>query len=141
VGAGTYHYFHPVLNHNGTVASYEGEYQTTLLGRIARDVVRDSAGDRPFFMYLSTLAPHDGLPHEVDDVDYVLRDGTEVWFPTPARPAWARGRADALVDRSPGIPVSGEPEADVSDKPRSVRMPPFNAAEIEAEARVTRQRA
>jgi N-acetylglucosamine-6-sulfatase len=142
VGAGTYHYFHPMLNRNGTVASYEGQYQTTLLGRIARDVVRDSAGDQPFFMYLSTLAPHDGLPHEADDLDYVRRDnGTEAWFPTPARPAWARGSADALVDRSPGIPVSGEPEADVSDKPRSVQMPPLNPAEIEAEARVTRQRA
>ena len=142
VGAGTYHYFHPVLNNNGTVASYEGQYQTTLLGRIARDVVRDSAGDRPFFMYLSTLAPHDGLPREPDDIDYVRRDnGTEAWFPTPARPAWVRGSADALVDRSPGMPVSGEPEADVSDKPRSVQMPPLNAAEIEAEARVTRQRA
>ena len=40
VGAGTYHYFHPVLNENGTVRSYEGEYQTTLLGRIVREVVR-----------------------------------------------------------------------------------------------------
>ncbi len=142
VGAGTYHYFHPVLNRNGTVASYEGQYQTTLLGRIAREVVRDSAGDQPFFMYLSTLAPHDGLPHEADDLDYVRRDnGTMMWFPTPARPAWVRGSADALVGRSPGIPVSGEPEADVSDKPRSVQMPPLNTAEIEAEARVTRQRA
>jgi arylsulfatase A-like enzyme len=135
-GAGTYHYFHPVLNHNGTVASYEGEYQTTLLGRVARDVVRRSAGDRPFFLYLSTLAPHDGLPHEPDDVDHVRRDdGVDQWFPTPARPAWVRGRADALVVRSPGIPASGEPEADVTDKPRSVQAPPLNAAEVEAEAR------
>ena len=142
VGAGTYHYFHPVLNHNGTPASYEGQYQTTLLGRIARAVIRDAAGDQPFFMYLSTLAPHDGLPHEPDDIDYVRRDdGTQAWFPSPARPAWVRGRADALVERSPGIPASGQPEADVSDKPRSVQMPPLNAAEIEAEARVTRQRA
>ena len=52
-----------------------------------------------------------------------------------------RGRADALVDRSPGIPASGQPEDDVSDKPRSVQMPPLSDAEIEAEARVTRQRA
>ena len=71
VGAGTYHYFHPVLNNNGRVASYEGRYQTTLLGQVAREVVRDAAGERPFFLYLSTLAPHDGLPHEPDDVDYV----------------------------------------------------------------------
>ena len=142
VGAGTYHYFHPVLNENGTVRSYEGEYQTTLLGRIARDVVVESAGEQPFFVYLSTLAPHDGLPHEPDDVDYVRRDnGTESWFPSAARPAWVRGRADALVARSPGLPAVGQPEDDVSDKPRSVQMPPLNDAEVEAEARVTRQRA
>ena len=142
VGAGTYHYFHPVLNENGTVRSYEGEYQTTLLGRIVRDVVVESAGEQPFFVYLSTLAPHDGLPHEPDDVDVVRRDnGTEAWFPTAARPAWVRGRADALVARSPGLPPHGQPEDDVSDKPRSVQMPPLNEAEIEAEARVTRQRA
>ena len=142
VGAGTYHYFHPVLNENGTVRSYEGEYQTTLLGRIVRDVVVESAGEQPFFVYLSTLAPHDGLPHEPDDVDVVRRDnGTEAWFPTAARPAWVRGRADALVARSPGLPPHGQPEDDVSDKPRSVQMPPLNDAEIEAEARVTRQRA
>ena len=142
VGAGTYHYFHPVLNENGTVRSYEGEYQTTLLGRIVRDVVVEAAGEQPFFVYLSTLAPHDGLPHEPDDVDVVRRDnGTEAWFPTAARPAWVRGRADALVARSPGLPPHGQPEDDVSDKPRSVRMPPLNDAEVEAEARVTRQRA
>jgi arylsulfatase A-like enzyme len=142
VGAGTYHYFHPVLNENGTVRSYEGEYQTTLLGRIVRDVIVESAGEQPFFVYLSTLAPHDGLPHEPDDVDVVRRaNGTEAWFPTAARPAWVRGRADALVARSPGLPAVGQPEDDVSDKPRSVQMPPFNDAEVEAEARVTRQRA
>ncbi len=141
-GAGTYHYFHPVLNENGTVRSYEGEYQTTLLGRIVRHVVVESAGEQPFFVYLSTLAPHDGLPHEPDDVDYVRRDnGTESWFPSAARPAWVRGRADALVARSPGLPAVGQPEDDVSDKPRSVQMPPLNDAEVEAEARVTRQRA
>ena len=142
VGAGTYHYFHPVLNNNGRVASYEGRYQTTLLGQVAREAVRDAAGERPFLLYLSTLAPHDGLPHEPDDVDFALRDnGTEAWFPTPARPAWVRGRADTLVARSPGVPASGQPEDDVSDKPRSVQMPPLSDAEIEAEARVTRQRA
>ena len=93
-------------------------------------------------MYLSTLAPHDGLPHEPDDVDVVRRDdGTEARFPTAARPAWVRGRADALVARSPGLPAPGQSEDDVSDKPRSVQMPPLNDAEIEAEARVTRQRA
>ena len=68
-------------------------------------------------------------------------NGTEAWFPTAARPAWVRGRADALVARSPGLPRHGQPEDDVSDKPRSVQMPPLNDAEIEAEARVTRQRA
>ena len=122
VGAGTYHYFHPVLNENGTVRSYEGEYQTTLLGRIVRDVVVESAGEQPFFVYLSTLAPHDGLPHEPDDVDVVRRDnGTEAWFPTAARPAWVRGRADALVARSPGLPPTGSPRTTSPTSPARCR--------------------
>ena len=142
-GPGTYHYFHPIFNIDGRVRDYRGRYQTTLLGRFARNLVtRYAAGTRPFFLYLSSLAPHSGAPVEPDDVDYVLRDnGTRSYFPTAARPAWIRGRANRLVTRSPGVPASGNPEANVADKPRSVRLPPLNAAEIRAELRMTRQRA
>ena len=122
VGAGTYHYFHPVLNNNGRVASYEGRYQTTLLGQVAREVVRDAAGDRPFFMYLSTLAPHDGLPHEPDDVDFVLRDnGTEAWFPTAGAP-----RVGARPRRRAGRPQPGHPGFGTA-RGRRLRQAPIGA--------------
>ena len=142
VGAGTYHYFHPVLNENGTVRSYEGEYQTTLLGRIARDVVVESAGEQPFFVYLSTLAPHDGLPHEPDDVDSC--DATTA--PSRGSPP-RRGRRGCGVvptpwwPAAPAFPPRGSPRTTSPTSRRSVQMPPLNDAEIEAEARVTRQRA
>src|SRR5262245_25718833 len=65
VGAGTYHYFHPLFNVDGRVRDYGRQYQTTLLGRFARELVTSyAAGDRPFFLYLSALAPHHGLPVE-----------------------------------------------------------------------------
>ena len=69
-------------------------------------------------------------------------DGTQSWFPTAARPAWVRGRADDPGHPQPGrARRSGGAEADVSDKPPLGADPPLNAAEIEAEPRVTRQRA
>ena len=142
-GPGTYHYFHPIFNIEHRVRDYDGRYQTTLLGRFARELVRRYAGgDRPFFLYLSALAPHTGAPVEPDDVDFVRREnGTLSYFPTAARPAWIRGRANALVTRSPGVPANGIPEGDVTDKPASVRLPPLSHAEIGAELRMTRQRA
>ena len=142
-GPGTYHYFHPIVNIDGRVRDYRGRYQTTLLGRFSRELVtRYATGDRPFFLYLSALAPHSGAPVEPDDIDYVRRDdGTLSYFPTAARPAWIRGRANTLVTRSPGVPANGVAEADVSDKPPSVQTSPLNAAEIAAELRMTRQRA
>ena len=92
-------------------------------------------------MYLSTLAPHDGLPHEPDDIDFVRRDdGTQAWFPSPARPAWVRGRADAWSNaaRASRPPVSPRPTCPTSRAPSRCRL---STPPIEAEARVTRQRA
>ena len=136
-GPGTYHYFHPIVNIDGRVRDYRGHYQTTLLGRFSRELVtRYATGRAAVLLYLSALAPHSGAPVEPDDIDYVRRDdGTLSYFPTAARPAWIRGRANTLVTRSPGVPANGVAEADVSDKPPSVQTSPLSTAEITAELR------
>jgi N-acetylglucosamine-6-sulfatase len=142
---GTYHYFHTIFNVNGrTDDSHRGEYQTTVLGRFARTLVRSySRSDRPFFLYLSALAPHTGFPREPDDFSWVSgRDRSPHSLATPARPRWVKGLFDASVTRSPGLPVDGSsPEADVSDKPWQVRRPPLEPVEEYAILQLTRQRA
>jgi N-acetylglucosamine-6-sulfatase len=143
---GTYDYFHTVFNVNGEIEdTHAGRYQTGVLGDKARALVTKYAAEpKPFFLYLSSVAPHHGMPWESDDPAPVLRDdGGLTRFVTPARPEWAEGRFDATVTRPPGLPVDGGPsEADVSDKPRFMRhLPEVNAAERAAMVVVTRQRA
>ena len=142
---GTYDYFHTIFNVNGeTDDSHQGEYQTTVLGRFTRTLVRSYSGsDRPFFVYLSALAPHTGAPREPDDFSWVSGpDQSRRSFATPARPHWVKGLFDASVTRSPGLPVDGSsPEADVRDKPLQVRRAPLEPAEETAILELTRQRA
>ena len=142
---GAYNYFHTIFNANGrTDDSHEGEYQTGVLGRFSRTLVtRYSRTDKPFFLYLSALAPHYGGPHEPDDVDSIRRpDGWVSEFETPARPDWVKGRYDDDVPRSPGLPADGGPsEADVSDKPRAFQSPELSRRERKLVTAVTRQRA
>ena len=142
---GTYDYFHPIFNVNGrTDDSHQGQYQTGVLGRFSRKVVtKYSRSKPPFFLYLSALAPHNGGPHEPDDVDSIRRpDGRVFEFETPARPGWVKGRFDDLVRRGSGLPADGgQSEADVSDKPRSFRNPELTPRERDLTKAVTRQRA
>lgn len=142
---GTYYYFHTIFNVNGrTDDSHRGEYQTTVLGGFARKLVRSySRSRRPFFLFLSALAPHTGFPWEPDDSGWVRGQGGNRYpLATPARPQWVKGRFDATVTRSPGLPVDGgSPEADVSDKPRLVGGGPLAPAEEHAILGLTRQRA
>ncbi len=142
---GAYNYFHTIFNVNGrTDDSHKGEYQTGVLGRFSRKLVnRYSRTNKPFFLYLSALAPHYGGPHEPDDVDSIRRrDGRVSEFETPARPEWVKGRFDHQVRRSPGLPANGGPsEANVSDKPRAFRKPELNRRERRLATALTRQRA
>jgi N-acetylglucosamine-6-sulfatase len=142
---GTYNYFHTIFNVNGrTDDSHKGEYQTDVLGRFGRELVtRYSRTKEPFFLYLSSLAPHDGLPHEPDDVDSIRRaDGRVFEFDTPARPDWVKGFFDDQVPRSPGLPADGGPsEADVSDKPQASFYPELDEGERRLATALTRQRA
>jgi N-acetylglucosamine-6-sulfatase len=142
---GTYDYFHTIFNVNGhTDDSHEGEYQTDVLGSFSRRLVtKFSRADKPFFLYLSALAPHTGGPHESDDVDSIRRaDGKVFGFETPARPEWVKGRFDHQVRRSSGLPADGGPsEDDMSDKPRAFRDSELDSREQALATAVTRQRA
>lgn len=140
---GTYHYFHPIFNVNGRTVEYPGRYQTSVLGRLTRGLVTEYGGSsKPFFLYVSALAPHHGAPHEPGDVDAV-RNGDRLFeFLTPARPDRVKGRYDREVRRAPGLPAGGgTSEADVTDKPLSFRNPVHSARERRLERDLTRQRA
>jgi arylsulfatase A-like enzyme len=143
---GTYNYRHTIFNVNGRIDdTHAGEYQTDVLGRFARGLVRKyHRSPRPFFLYFSAVAPHFGAPREADDPVHVPRvDGRFAQIPTPARPKWVRGMFDAQIPRASGLPLDGGPsEADVSDKPRPMRSAPeLSRAERYAVRTLTRQRA
>ena len=143
---GTYNYFHTLFNVNGRIDdTHRGQYQTNVLGGFARRLVtKYHRSPKPFFMYLSAVAPHFGGPKESDDPGLVLRtDGRHTDIDTPARPRWVRGRFDARITRASGLPSNGGPsEADVSDKPRPMRsQPELSRAERHAVRILTRQRA
>ena len=63
IGADTYHYYGYTLNENGTLRRYDDTYQTDQFTQEAVSLVRSrAASDRPFFMWLTYLAPHVGSP-------------------------------------------------------------------------------
>jgi N-acetylglucosamine-6-sulfatase len=144
---GTYNYWHTLFNVNGHIDdSHRGQYQTDVLGKMARElVVKYHRSPKPFYMYLAPVAPHFGSPHEKDDPTGIVNPGTgkNERIKTPARPVWVRGRFDKQIPRASGMPTNGGPsEADISDKPR----PMNELAELSPQERVavrtsTRQRA
>jgi arylsulfatase A-like enzyme len=137
---GTYRYFDTTLNVNGRLMPHQGVYQTGLLGRAVRDGLRAQVSSpRPFFTWLSFVAPHHGGPVEADDPAPVLRsDGTVQIFRNPARPERVRGRFDRQIRHAPGY----EGEGDVTDKPFFIRdLPALNAAEQAGVLEDARQRA
>jgi N-acetylglucosamine-6-sulfatase len=97
------------LNENGELVEYgdrEGEYKTEVLADKATSFIRDRAPSRrPFFLYVSTTAPHTdyGLPKDVER------------NPEPA--PRDRGRFEG---RNAPRRASVD-ESDVSDKPRFIQ--------------------
>jgi N-acetylglucosamine-6-sulfatase len=140
----TYNYFSFTQNVNGRTVPHPGQYSSTVIGDEVRGLIsKYGRSDKPFFMWVTPVAPHIGDPVESDDPP-AYRE-SERWlqrFPTPARPDWVKGRFDAQVTHAPGQPVHGPSEADVSDKPQNIRkwreMVP---AEIQRLRDVARQRA
>jgi N-acetylglucosamine-6-sulfatase len=144
---GTYDYWHTLFNVNGHIDdTHRGQYQTDVLGRMARRMVRKyHRSPKPFFMYLSPVAPHFGTPHEEDDPIGIIdpADGQIELIKTPARPRWVRGRFDDVIPRASGLPANGGPsERDMSDKPRPMRdLSALTTQERTAVRTLTRQRA
>ncbi len=137
---GTYRYYDTTVNMNGTLVAHRGTYQTYLFSHLAQQMFREEArSPRPFFSWLSFVAPHHGLPHEADDPAPIRRsDGRLETFGNPARPRDVRGRFDKVLRHAPGY----RGEKDVRDKPFFIRdNPPLSAAEQRAVLEDTRQRA
>ncbi len=138
----TYQYFDTTLSVNGqSFANYEGRYQSNVYGNLSRRIIhRRAASDRPFFLYASYTAPHNGGPREADDQKYVQDDtGATVKFGSPARPNGVKGMFDGVISAAPGAHWE---DPDPSDKPQHLRdLTRPNAAELSAMLMVTRQRA
>jgi N-acetylglucosamine-6-sulfatase len=108
LGASVYNYLNQDISFNGTVRSFRGVYSTTHLTRLAGKFIRSSR--RPFFLYLSWVAPHDGFPHETAD--------------DPISPYVAPRYRDTYS--GPSLPDDASVnEADMSDKRPSFRDRPL----------------
>lgn len=119
----TYNYFAFTQNINGRTVPHPGEYSSEVIGQQVRGLIgKYHRADKPFFLWVTPVAPHFGDPVEPDDPSgyreskYWVQD-----FPTPARPDWVKGRFDREITHAPGQPPHGPSEADVSDKPRNIR--------------------
>jgi N-acetylglucosamine-6-sulfatase len=140
----TYNYFAFTQNINGRTVPHTGQYSSTVIGNEVRGLIgKYHRADKPFFMWVTPVAPHIGDPVESDD-PRPYRESKH-WlqeFPTPARPDWVKGRFDKEITHAPGQPAHGPSEADVSDKPQNIRkwreMVPTEITELRD---VARQRA
>jgi N-acetylglucosamine-6-sulfatase len=126
VDPSTYQYFQFTLNDNGRlnphgIAGTPLIYQTDLYAERASQLVRGyAASDQPFYLTVAFLGPHHGGPREPDDPSGVQT------------PAVAPRHRDAFA----GVPLPQAPnfnEADVSDKPATIRRrPPLSPERIAA---------
>lgn len=135
-----YRYFDTTLNVGGVLEPHPGEYQTHLLGGVAREMVREAArSPQPFFAHVSFTAPHTGGPDEPDDpVRVDAAPGMRSRLGTPARPSYVHGRFDAEIT---GIPGRAR-EPGIVGKPVFLSgRPPMTQAEVAGLLEVRRQRA
>ena len=126
VDQSTYRFYGYTLNENGVLTRYCGViqpacYQTDVYRDKANEIIRRRAPHaQPFFLWVAFLANHSGTPHEDGDPRHL---GT---------PAPAPRHADRFAWAPLPLPPSFN-EADVSDKPRSMRArEPFAPHRIDA---------
>jgi N-acetylglucosamine-6-sulfatase len=120
----TYRFLGYTFNENGKLVTYgnsAANYKTDVEAQKAVDIIgRQALDPRPFFLWVAFLAPHSGGPRDVDDPRGL---GT----PSPA----PRHRNAFSAQPLPTPPSFNE--ADVSDKPASIRTrPPMTPAKIAA---------
>lgn len=143
----TYDYFNYTQNINGRTVQNRGKYSSTLIGNEVQGLIsKYHRSSKPFFIWVTPVAPHHGGPTESDDprpYRMATRHGPRVQkFVTPARPGWVKGRFNRQVTHAPGVPVSRQAEANVRDKPRNVRWAPeATASEKRSLRNAERQRA
>ncbi|MGL5808326.1 MAG: sulfatase-like hydrolase/transferase [Nocardioides sp.] len=139
---GTYDYFNLTSNVNGQIESWPGAYSTKVTADQTIDQI-ERFDASPWFIWWAPTAVHHGTPIEPDDPGTLTRpDGSTMSWISPARPDRVKGRFDDLITRGAGIPASGEPEADMSDKPAYLRdRKALTADDLAAETTITRQRA
>ncbi|MGH3017259.1 MAG: sulfatase family protein [Gaiellaceae bacterium] len=122
VNHSAYRFYGYTLNENGMLVKYgkdRASYQTDVYADKAVEIVRRRAsGRKPFFLWLSFLAPHVGGP------------------PTPGRSALTTLPAPRHLGRFAAAPLPTSPsfnEEDVSDKPGSIRTrPPLSDQQVAA---------
>jgi arylsulfatase A-like enzyme len=116
VDPSTYRFYGYTLNENGTLVSYGSrpdDYQADVYARKSVEAIRRLAPQaQPFFLSVAFLAPHSGGPRETDDPRNLAT-------PVPA----PRHRNRFAGEAMPTPPSFNE--ADVSDKPQSVRRRPL----------------
>lgn len=140
----TYDYFNYTQNINGRTVQNRGAYSSTLIGnQVQRLISTYHRSSKPFFLWVTPVAPHHGGPYESDDPRNVRRaNGRLQKIVTPARPNWVKGLFDKWITRAPGQPAKGPAEANVRDKPRNVRnVPETTPREKRALRDAARQRA
>jgi N-acetylglucosamine-6-sulfatase len=113
VDPSTYSFYGYTVDENGALRTYPGLYSTDFVSQRARDLITAAApGAKPWFMSVAFLAPHSGRPREADDPP---------GLPTPAVPP---KYANAFATLPLPMPLSFN-EADVSDKPATIRNRPL----------------
>jgi arylsulfatase A-like enzyme len=110
----TLSYFNHTMNRNGKVVRYGSrpeDYQSDVYTRIAVQSIAAAPASKPLFMWLSYFAPHYGGPREAGD-------------PVDLKSTVAAPRHR---DKFPNVQLPRDPsfnEADLSDKPASIRARP-----------------
>ena len=122
----TYNYFSFTQNVNGATVAHPGQYSSTVIadeviGLVGAYGAERRATGKPWFLWVTPVAPHHGGPGESDDpAPYTEANGRQQRFMTPARPGWVKGRFDTAISKAPGTRAHGPSEADVTDKPENV---------------------
>jgi arylsulfatase A-like enzyme len=120
----TYSFYGYLFTENGVLHRYgatAADYQTDVITGKAEDVIARRAGaDAPLFLWVTYVAPHNGLPRDPGDPPGMAS-------PVPA-PRHAGAFAGEPLPRTPAFD-----EADVRDKPPSIRRRPrLPASEVTA---------